>query len=227
MAKPLTETQMTPQRQKSQATHQRLLKAAMGEFAKYGYDGGRVDRICKSAKTNIRMLYHYFGGKEPLYLEVLEETYRGIRNLEQRLEVEKLSPEEGMRELISLTFDHLTKDPYFVRILMNENLMMAKIARKSKIIQELTRPLMATLAQMLREGQRTGKFRREMSPPDLYITILGLCFVHVSNRYTLSHMLGMNLTDVEWLRQRKITVSDVIMTYLTSDELCQASIDAV
>ncbi|MBI6629209.1 TetR/AcrR family transcriptional regulator [Pontibaca salina] len=227
MAKSSTDTQTTPQRQRSLATHQRLLMAAMREFAQYGYDGARVDRICKSAKTNIRMLYHYFGGKEPLYLEVLEETYRGIRNLEQRLEVAKLPPEDGIRELISMTFDHLTKDPYFVRLMMNENLMMARIARKSKIIQELTGPLMTALAQMLKEGQRTGIFRREISPPDLYITILGQCFVHVSNRYTLSHMLGIDLTEAEWLRQRKITVTDLIMTYLMSDKPSQLPISTV
>jgi AcrR family transcriptional regulator len=38
------------------------------------------------------MIYHYFGGKEGLYIAVLEETYRRIRDLEATLDLRRSHP---------------------------------------------------------------------------------------------------------------------------------------
>src|SRR5215471_14400346 len=48
-------------------TKHRLQEAAEREFARYGFAGGRVARIARAARTNQRMVYHYFGGKQGLY----------------------------------------------------------------------------------------------------------------------------------------------------------------
>src|SRR3546814_16185653 len=45
----------------SVATRERILQVALTEFAAHGYSGGRIDRIPRSARINVRMIYHYFG----------------------------------------------------------------------------------------------------------------------------------------------------------------------
>ena len=57
------------------ATKARILKAGLAEFGAKGYGGARTDGIAKRAKCNVRMLYHYFGGKQGLYLACLEKVY--------------------------------------------------------------------------------------------------------------------------------------------------------
>ena len=47
-------------------TQQRIVNAALAEFAREGFDGARVDEIAHRARINKRMLYHYFGNKEDL-----------------------------------------------------------------------------------------------------------------------------------------------------------------
>ena len=47
--------------------------------------GARVDEIAEQTRTTKRMIYYYFGGKEQLYLAVLENAYLGIREAEQQL----------------------------------------------------------------------------------------------------------------------------------------------
>src|SRR6185312_11130504 len=59
-----------------------ILKAAIREFKERGYGGARIDAIAKNAKINKRMLYHYFGGKDELYMAVLERSYSNIRTAE-------------------------------------------------------------------------------------------------------------------------------------------------
>src|ERR1700733_12449083 len=56
-----------------------ILQAAIREFADKGMDGARVDIIARRAGINKRMLYHYYGDKEALYLAVLEDGYMSIR----------------------------------------------------------------------------------------------------------------------------------------------------
>ena len=52
-------------------SRERILAAALKEFASKGFAGARVDFIARSAAINKRMLYHYFGNKKKLFREVL------------------------------------------------------------------------------------------------------------------------------------------------------------
>jgi AcrR family transcriptional regulator len=66
----------------AQATRDSILKAATKVFAKYGYDGGSVEKISKAAKSYDRMIYYYFGSKEGLFIAVLEGIYKRMDDAE-------------------------------------------------------------------------------------------------------------------------------------------------
>ncbi|MFI1915294.1 TetR family transcriptional regulator [Nocardia sp. NPDC020380] len=57
-----------------EATKARIFEAATAEFAQYGIAGARMDRIARNAKANKQLIYAYFGDKETLFKQVLEET---------------------------------------------------------------------------------------------------------------------------------------------------------
>lgn len=54
-------------------TRQRILDAALREFADRGFSGARVDTIVAAAGVNKRMVYHYFGDKAGLFRALLEQ----------------------------------------------------------------------------------------------------------------------------------------------------------
>jgi TetR/AcrR family transcriptional regulator len=54
-------------------TRANILSIATREFARNGYNGARIDAIAARTSTTKRMIYYYFGGKEQLYIAVLEE----------------------------------------------------------------------------------------------------------------------------------------------------------
>src|SRR6059036_3385935 len=97
-------------------TQAEILDVATQEFARAGYDGARVDAIAARTRTSKRMIYYYFGGKEQLYLAVLEEAYRSIRALEDQLDIASCDAREGLRRLIEATFDHDERNPNFIRL---------------------------------------------------------------------------------------------------------------
>lgn len=112
-------------------TYERILNAAAFEFADKGLSGARVDAIAERAGANKRMLYHYFGNKEALYLAVMERAYELIRSAEQDLELESREPVDAIRELVRFTFNYFVEHPEFMRLLNNENLYNAQYIRRS------------------------------------------------------------------------------------------------
>jgi AcrR family transcriptional regulator len=57
-------------------TRQRILDAALHEFAAKGYAGARVREIAGRAGVNTQLISYYFGGKEGLYQEVMSRWHR-------------------------------------------------------------------------------------------------------------------------------------------------------
>ena len=197
-------------------TKESILKAAIKEFSLHGFQGARVEKIAKRANTNMRMLYHYFVNKEKLYIAVLEHMYARVRTQEQELDLQHLEPEDGMRRLIDFTFAHFVDNPDLINLVMGENLLRAKYIKRSDLIAALTRPLQESLGDLLARAAKTGVFRPGVDPAQLWLTIFSLCWVHLSNRHTLSWMLQDDLADAEWLKRRREHVREVILDYLAA-----------
>jgi AcrR family transcriptional regulator len=174
-------------------TRAAILEAGQHEFAQKGYAGARVDAIAKRARINKRMLYHYFGGKEGLYLAVLEASYAAIRSAEAQLDLTHREPIEGMRRLIRFTWTYYLENPEFLPILAAENQNRARFLKQSHHIVQLNSPLIEALRTVLAHGVEEGIFRRDVDPVELYISIAALGAFYLSNRWTLSTVFGREL----------------------------------
>src|SRR6266404_394962 len=133
----------------AERTRSAILEAATQEFARHGLGGARVDRIADRAKTNKRMLYYYFGGKEDLFLAVLERAYEHIRGEEQQLHLTNLPPVAGVTELVVFTWNYFVAHPEFMTLLNSENLHRAEHLKRSRKIRAMHSPLIATLSEIL------------------------------------------------------------------------------
>lgn len=204
-----------PRRRDAAVTKETILKTGCAEFSQHGLTGARIDRIANRSGCNIRMIYHYYGSKEGLYIAVLEDTYRRIRSLERQLDLAHMDPVEGMRKLVDFTFTYLLENPDFARLIRNENLQEGAYLRKSRVVPETTLPLLTALEDLLARGQAGGQFPRLVDPIQLYVTILSLCLTHISNRHTLSIMFQRDLAASDWLEARREHAIEVVITYLT------------
>jgi len=59
---------------------ERILRAAMEEFAEHGFSGARINRIAEAATLNKQLIYHYFHSKDGLYAAVLGEMLTSIHD---------------------------------------------------------------------------------------------------------------------------------------------------
>jgi len=195
-------------------TRAAILAAATEEFTANGLTGARVDAIARRARVNKRMIYHYFGGKDGLYLAVLETTYAAIRAAEQELHLTDRDPVDGMRELVLFTWRYFVAHPEFLSLLGTENLHKAAYLKRSSRIRELHSPLVGMISALLDRGAREGVFREGVDPVELYVTIAALGFFYLSNQHTLSTIFGRELSATKHIAAREQHIVDVVLKYL-------------
>src|ERR671912_1751686 len=97
-------------------TKANILEVAAAEFGEKGLAGARIDEIAAMTQTSKRMIYYYFGSKEGLYLAVLEESYKKVRDIESELHLQDLEPEQALRRLVAFTFDHHLQHENYIRL---------------------------------------------------------------------------------------------------------------
>jgi TetR/AcrR family transcriptional regulator len=195
-------------------TREAILAAAQAEFAAKGLFGGRVNEIARNACANKRMIYHYFGSKEGLYLAALERVYEGLRGEERTLHLDHLEPEVAIRRLVEFNFDYSRAHPELISLINSENLHRARHLRTSRKVRDLHSPFVKLIEDILRRGAAKGVFRRGLDPVDVYITIAAVGYFFLSNNWTLSAIFGRNLATPAALRRRKRHNVDMILSAL-------------
>jgi AcrR family transcriptional regulator len=211
----ITETLKRPAAKRDpEATRERILQAAVAEFALKGLGGARVDEIAERAGANKRMLYHYFGNKEDLFLAALESVYADIRRHELTLDLERQAPLEAMRSLVIFTWDYFVANPHFITMLNSENLHRARHLRRSPGIQAMHSPLISLLAGILERGARAGVMRPGIDPMQLYISIASLGYFYLSNVHTLSTIFSRDFAAAPERKRRRDHIVEFVLGYL-------------
>ena len=197
-------------------TRAEILRIAADEFARQGYTGARVDEIAARTSTTKRMIYYYFGGKEQLYVAVLEQAYSQIRDAELAIDVERLEPVEAIRRLAELTFDHHDAHPDFIRLVSIENIHEAVHLATLPTLHELRAPAIEMISRILDAGRAEGVFTAPADPLDVHMLISSFCVFRIANRYTFSALFGRDLTDPARRAAQRRMLGDLVVSYLTS-----------
>jgi AcrR family transcriptional regulator len=196
----------------------RIVKAAIEEFAARGFKGASMDAIAARTHTTRALINYYFGGKEKIYLAVLERVYAEIRHAESVLDLEHLAPVDAILRIVEFTFDYYLSHEYFVRIVVAENQAKGRHFRKSKAMRTLNRPIIDTLAGVIKRGQASGVFRRDVDPVEVHMAIAALGMFNVTNQYTFGAIFQREMGRKGDVRRRRAMVAEVILRYLTPSE---------
>ena len=202
---------------KQASTRDRLLAAAVAEFAQHGFSGARVERILSKARANPRMLYHHFGGKAGIYVSVLEEALADLRRHELSLDVDRADPLDGLLQLFDFMNDHFESHPTLVSLFTNENLLKARFMRTSARIKEMSSPVLAMIARFIVRGAETGRLAAPLDPLRVYVLMVALCQFHLSNVHTLSVIFDQDLTSAAWRKARKADARRMLQSFLRAE----------
>lgn len=182
----------------TEATKQRLLDAAVEEFAEHGPAGGRVDRIAKNAGVNKERIYQYFGDKAGLFRAVLDT---------ELLKLAAANPltAEAAKDLgayAGRAFDYHVEHPHYLRLLRWEGLLPEAAAGLSSTVSAERREHYREKVGALVEAQEAGDL-----PGDVDAAALMYAVVALASWWTVNQALGSMLLDTDDLATRRaITV---------------------
>ena len=209
-------TEVPVRRRDRERTRAELLRVATEAFAESGYSGTRVDDIADRTQTTKRMIYYYFGGKEQLYLAVLENAYRGIREAEQSVQVGDLAPVEAVRRIAELTYDHHLNHSEFIRLVSIENIHRGRFIRRLDSLRELNQPALGLLDVVLERGRAEGSLRDDVDALDVHLVISSYCFFQVANQHTFGFLFNRDLLAPERTDHLRTMIGDVVVAWLTA-----------
>lgn len=199
---------------KSEITRKRILDAAEAEFAEKGLYGTRVDEIAARSGINKRMMYVYFGNKEELYMTILKTVYSRLTEYEEKLFASSNTGAAAVRDVIMLYCDFLSNNPSFIKLVQWENLMDGRYFAESGA-PDLKRSALDMMKRVLQKGVDEGCFRSDIDIEQTAISMNMFCFSAFSNMYTMSMLLGRDLSADEEIKKRAEHISDVLIRYIT------------
>jgi TetR/AcrR family transcriptional regulator, upper aerobic nicotinate degradation pathway regulator len=201
----------------AKATRESILRAAIKVFAKHGFNGGSVGQISQAAKSYDRMIYYYFGSKEGLFIEVLEETYRRFNEAESELVLDVAQPVEALKAVTRFMWGYYQKNPEFITLLNTENLHRGTHIAKSLRARDYSSAAIAVLARVLQSGAAQGVFRANAAARDIYLMIAAMGYFYLSNRFTLSAFLGEALESVDALAHWEAFLIDSVLRTVAAE----------
>ena len=195
-------------------TRANIVEVATHEFSEKGLAGGRIDAIAEATRTSKRMIYYYFGSKEGLYIAVLEQAYRRIRQIETELHLDDLAPEDALRRLVAFTVDYQLANPDFVRLVQTENIHRGQYLAQSKLIHKLNIPAIDGLRRVYQRGLQAGVFRAGIDAVDLHMSISALSVFNIANRHTFSLIFKRDLESSAALIARRDSIIEMIVRFV-------------
>ncbi len=147
---------------KSDQTKNKILTAALDEYASKGFAGTRVDQIAQVAGVNKAMIYYYFASKEELFNELI------------RLEMEQLKQELGevLSERDVNSLEDMTQATRELLEYVESKKKLLRVLMSGAILQEALQPplfqlLDLTTATGIEIAQKAGRTMPELNGDDL------------------------------------------------------------
>ena len=174
------------QRERKQRSKEKILVAAMAEFGTKDFDAVTMDGICFAHGISKGMMYHYFSGREELFLRCVEEVFGGLRLwLEPLLErLDALEPRSAIREYF------LARERYFGERPVEKAIFENAMFRTPRGLEERIEALHAPLSELNRRftlrlterlQPRPGHSREELQ---LYFEAIDLLIFGIAEQNT-------------------------------------------
>ena len=186
----------------------------MTEFSEHGFSGARTERIARRANTNIRMLYHYFGNKDDLYVEVLEVVLGDLRHDELQLDPDALQPLEGLLRIFDFVDHHFATHPRLRKLLAFENLNEARHLARSTRIAQMSSPVLNLIRNLLSRGAASGELRTGVDALHLYVVMVSLAYYGRAHAFTLSRIFRKDLHKPAWQKAHLDLTRQMVAVFL-------------
>lgn len=176
-----------------------IIEIAEKLFAELGYEGASTRHIAQDAGVNMAMLNYYFGGKEGLYLTILERRIKESKLQLQSLNSEDISSFEKLDRCIENYADKMMANSCYQKIIYRELSLSQRSEVTDKIIQLLSENAIE-IKRILLDGIANGSFA-EIDVDMLIATMFGTKSYLINSSQMASFLIGNDITDPKVLEE--------------------------
>ena len=151
---------MTRSARRRKQTRRDLLAAARTLFATKGYQQTKVSDISDAADVGVGTFYLHYDGKEALFLELVEETTRQLKEAVDTAKAAVTDALDQARVSFRVLFRFAEENRETFRILFGEGSFNQAIKKAQSVF-------ITDIAENIRTGTREGKFASY--PPSLVV----------------------------------------------------------
>jgi TetR/AcrR family transcriptional regulator len=172
----------------AEGAREAILNAAEAVFAEHGFDGARIDVIAKASGYNSSLLFHYFGDKLGLYVEVVKRADREMTELQVRVLAPLLEDETIasnvhafkalLENIVSALFDYLIAHPRFMRMLLWEQAEGWQTF--SKTVSQFDTEDADQFEALFRKARSAGLLRSDFVPMIQLSMVLQICLTYLT-----------------------------------------------
>ncbi len=201
------------------AARDALLDAAERRFARQGFAATTIKDIAAEAQLNSALLYYYFANKEDLYHAVLRRRITGLAADVAPALLAPIPPVEAIRRFVQAYVAFLLLNPDLPALMQREVLDHAAEHALPEI-QASVGALFRRFAEIIRNGQDSGDFRRDIDPMNAVISIIGQVIYAFMAQPIIQGVLlqrGTTAPDAVWLREFGAHAEGFALRALTPD----------
>jgi AcrR family transcriptional regulator len=177
-------------------TREAILDAAENAFARQGFDGASLQEVGETAGVSRSTPAYFFGNKNDLYEAVLARVVVRAQTtmLDAHNEIDPSKPpEDAVAKYVGAFLDFLANDHAYVRLIQREAL-----AGTSHVAALFGPPVEDTLLALTPAAEKA-----EISPQQLLLDIIALCWYPFAHEHTLLPALDMTPRDPVFLQEHK------------------------
>jgi AcrR family transcriptional regulator len=159
-----------------------LIETAERLFAEKGFRGTSVRDIADEADVNPAMISYYFGSKVKLMEALFEARVGSVQlRIENLINDDSLEPLQKINMLVDEHIERFLQKERFFRIMITEQLVNKDPAVINTLRQLKIRNAQL-LSQLIRKGQKSGAFKKNVDVVLLVNTLVGTVWQTMINR---------------------------------------------
>ncbi|MCW8908569.1 MAG: TetR/AcrR family transcriptional regulator [Sedimenticola sp.] len=173
---------------------QLILEVAVELFSEKGYNATSMSEVARRAGISKANVFHHFGSKHDLYLEVIREACRDSR---EALHQGRDSGQTVVQQLSAFLHHHLDtllRRDRVSRLVVREVLDSTPEGGK-ELAEQVFFDGFTELVEIVREGQQQGEFRSDMDPALLAHMIISISLFYFQSRNVLRHFPPVDFAD--------------------------------
>ncbi|MCX2481943.1 TetR/AcrR family transcriptional regulator [Pedobacter sp. MR2016-24] len=194
-----------------------ILSAAETLFSELGYEGTSTRQIAKESGANMSMINYYFGSKEGVFLEIMNQRLQEFNVQLTSINEERISSMEKLMQIIESYTRRILNNISFHKM-MHRELSLAQRPEMFCKLKDAMSLNLNVIEQIINEGIAEGSFK----PIDIRMLIASIMgtitnVATMPSKITRGSVLDITIPeDREVLTQRLILhLKDLVTTYIT------------